>query len=145
MLSMCYIFQESYLSMKVARVPEGPICHQCRQEKNEHQFSASNNMDPGPQPLELSNITQIEEMLIVRINPILQVTHAIGGQFKYKGNTISFPQEVREIAKILLHQIKYLPIIIFQKKDQHGTSYNLIVNKERVYKALQFKINHDKF
>ena len=46
MPSMCYICQEIYLSMKVAWVLEGPICHQCRQEKNEHQFSASNNMDP---------------------------------------------------------------------------------------------------
>ena len=95
MPSMCYICQESYLSMKVARVPEGPICHRCRQEKNEHRFSASNNMDHGPQPLQLSNLTQIEEMLIARINPILQVTHATGGQFKYKGHTISFSQEVR--------------------------------------------------
>ena len=142
---MCYICQESYLSMKVAWVPEGPICHRCRQEKNEHQFSASNNMDPGPQPLQLSNLTQIEEMLIARINPILQVTHATGGQFKYKGHTISFPQEVREIAKILPHRIKDLPIIIVRKKDQRGTSYNFTVNKERDYRALQFKINHDKF
>ena len=57
MPSMCYICQESYLSMKVAWVLEGSICHRCQQEKNEHRFSASNNMDPGPQPLELSNLT----------------------------------------------------------------------------------------
>ena len=48
MPSICYICQESYLSMKVARVPEGPICHRCQQEKNEDQFSVSKNMDPGP-------------------------------------------------------------------------------------------------
>ncbi|XP_057843827.2 uncharacterized protein LOC131053226 [Cryptomeria japonica] len=127
--SMCYICQESYPAMKVVRVLEGPICNQCRQEKNEHRFSASNNMDPGPQPLELANLTQIEEMLIARVNPILQVTHATRGQCKYKGHTISFPQEVREIAKILPHQIKDLPIIIVRKKDQRGTNYNFTVNK----------------
>lgn len=48
-------------------------------------------MDPGSQSLELSNSTQIEEMLIVRVNPILQVTHATRGQYKYKGHMISFP------------------------------------------------------
>ncbi|XP_059076593.1 uncharacterized protein LOC131875899 [Cryptomeria japonica] len=131
--------------MKVVRVLEGPICNRCRQEKNEHRFSASNNMDPGPQPLELANLTQIEEMLIARVNPILQVTHAIGGQYKYKGHTICFPQEVREIARILPHQIKDLPIIIVRKKDQRGTNYNFTVNKERVYRALKYKIKHDKF
>ena len=102
-------------------------------------------MDPSPQPLQLSNLTKIEEMLIACLNPILQVTHVIGCQIKYKMHTISSPQEVREIAKILPHRIKDLPIIIVRKKDQHGTSYNFTVNKERVYKALQFKINHDKF
>ncbi|XP_057843079.1 uncharacterized protein LOC131052428 [Cryptomeria japonica] len=102
-------------------------------------------MDPSPQPLELVSLTQIEEMLIARVNPILQVTHATGGQYKYKGHTISFPQEVREIAKILPHQIKDLPIIIVRKKDQRGTNYNFTVNKERVYRALKYKIKHDKF
>ena len=93
-------------------------------------------MDLGPQPLQLSNLTQIEEMLIACTNPILQVTHETRGQFKYKGHTISFPQEVREIAQILPHRIKYLPIIIVHNKDQHGTSYNFTINKERVYRAL---------
>jgi hypothetical protein len=52
---MCYICQECYLGIKV----------RC------NRFSASNNMDPGLQPEELANLTQVEEMLISRVSPIL--------------------------------------------------------------------------
>ena len=38
-------------------------------------------MDPGIQPPILAVLTQVEEMLISRANPILQVTHAHGGQY----------------------------------------------------------------
>ena len=87
---MCYVFQESYAGMKVYRTNEGPICNRCLQEIGIHRFSSSNNMDLGCQLQDLKNLTQVEEMLIARVNPILQVTHATGGQYKYKGHTISF-------------------------------------------------------
>ena len=45
-------------------------------------------MDPGNQPTVLVVLTQVEKMLISRANPILQVTHARGGQYKYYGHTI---------------------------------------------------------
>ena len=48
-------------------------------------------MDLGIQPLLLAVLTQVEEMLISRANPVLQVTHAHGGQYKYSGHTICFP------------------------------------------------------
>jgi len=76
---MCYICQECYPGIKVRLTTQGPTCNRCGKEKPPHQFSSSNNMDLGPKPNELANLTQIEEMLIARINPILQVTHATGG------------------------------------------------------------------
>ncbi|XP_059076947.1 uncharacterized protein LOC131876152 [Cryptomeria japonica] len=102
-------------------------------------------MDLGPQPEELASLTQVEEMLIARVNPILQVTHATGGQYKYKGHTISFPQNVEHISNILPHTIDHLPIIIVRRRDQRGTNYNFTVNRDRVYKALKYKIEHDKY
>ena len=88
---MCYAYQESYMRMKLYHTIEGPIFNRCHQEKQIHRFSSSNNMDSGCQPQELANLTQVEEMLIARVNPILQVTHATGSQYKYKGHTIIFP------------------------------------------------------
>jgi hypothetical protein len=58
-------------------------------------------MDTGDQPHVLNVLTQVEEMLIERVNPKLQVTHACGGQYKYSGHTISFPQDISMIAKNL--------------------------------------------
>ena len=69
-------------------------------------------MDLGSQPKELANLTQAEEMLISRVSPILQVTHATGGKYKYKGHTISFPQDIEIIYKNLPCPIKELPMII---------------------------------
>ncbi|XP_057862036.2 uncharacterized protein LOC131070491 [Cryptomeria japonica] len=131
--------------MKVYQNPEGPICNRCKQERGINRLLAINNMDLGPQPPELACLTQVEEMLIARVNPILQVTHAIGSQFKYKGHTISFPRYIEKIAENLPHSITSLPIIIVRRKDQHGMSYNFTVNRDRVYRALQYKIQNDKF
>ena len=61
-------------------------------------------MDPRIQPPILALITQVEEMLISRANPILQVIHAHGGQYKYFGHTICFPQDISNISKYL-HQL----------------------------------------
>ena len=106
--------------MKVPYTSEGPVCNRCYQEKGNNRFLASNNMDLGPQPEDLENLTQVDEILIACVSPILQVTHATSGQFK-------------------------LPIIIVWRRDQHGTQYNFTVERDRVYKALKYKVEHDKF
>ena len=36
-------------------------------------------------------------------------------------------------------------MIIVWKKDQWGTNYDFTINKDRVYEALKYKINNDKF
>ena len=102
-------------------------------------------MDPGPQPEELANLTQVEEILIEHASPILQITHAINSHFKYKGHRISFTKNIEKVSNILPHTIDKLPIIIVWRRDQHGVHYNFIVNKDHVYKALKYKVEHDKF
>ena len=100
---MCNVFHESYHGMNAFRQDEGLVCVRCRQECGIHHFSRDNNMNPGKQPLILSILTQVEEMLIAQVNPILQVTHAHGGQYKYSGHTIIFPQNIVSIVKTLPH------------------------------------------
>ena len=48
-------------------------------------------MDPKERPFVLYILTQVEEMLIERVNPIMQVTHTSGGQYKYSIHTINLP------------------------------------------------------
>ena len=101
--TMCYICQESYIGISVSHTPQGPIFNRCRKEKGDYTFSTQNSVDPKAQLKELENLTQVEEMLIACVSPILQVTHATSGQLKYQGHTINFPQNIESIAKKLPH------------------------------------------
>ena len=94
----CTTCMDSYPGISTHPYINGPICNQCHKETNGHRFSKWNNMDPGTQPIVLSILTQVEEMIIARISPILQVIHARGGQCKYSGHIISFPQQIVQIS-----------------------------------------------
>ena len=102
-------------------------------------------MDPGKQPLVLSILTQVEEMLIARVNPILQVTHACGAQYKYSGHTISFPQDIVSIAKTLPRRIEDLDILIVRRAGPPSNHYDCIVSRSRVMDALHYKLGMDKY
>ena len=80
-------------------------------------------MDPDIQPPVLTALTQVEEMLISRANPILQVTHAHGGQFKYSGLTICFPQDISNLATYLPHLVSKLDILIVHKCNSTNNPY----------------------
>ena len=81
------------------RHSKGPVCNRCKSERGAHHFCRYNSMDPGEQPNILRVLTQVEEMLIAHVNPILQVTHARGGKYKYSDHTISFPQDISTIVQ----------------------------------------------
>jgi hypothetical protein len=50
------------------------ICKRCKSDKNQIQlFSPENNMDPQKLPTELSGLTIIEQQLICRISPCMNV------------------------------------------------------------------------
>ena len=100
-IHVCSICKESYPGLHFRFLNGQHTYSRCYSEKNGHRFSLWNNMDPGEQPLVLSILTQVEEMLILRVNPILQVTHACGGQYKYSGHTISFPQDISTILNFI--------------------------------------------
>ena len=96
--------------------------------KRGHRFSLENNMDPGNQPAILAVLTQVEEMLIIRANPILQVTHAHGGQYKYSGHTICFPQDICNLSTFLPHLVSELDILVVWKCNSPNNPYELFVS-----------------
>ncbi|RGB37621.1 hypothetical protein C1646_666084 [Rhizophagus diaphanus] len=51
----------------------------CHLEGSPKKFSAENNMDPGEVPQELQDLTDIEEMLIAQVFPIVSVYNLPGG------------------------------------------------------------------
>ena len=129
-IKMCHVCEESYPGIQIVNIDTGSMCTRCKKEGNRHRFSSGNHMNPGLQPLVLASLTQIEEMLIARASPILQVMHSIGDQYKYRGHTINFPQEVKDVAKKLPRYIKDLDLmIVVQKKGLQGSSYDFTIRK----------------
>ncbi|XP_057835128.1 uncharacterized protein LOC131045552 [Cryptomeria japonica] len=115
MLQTCSICKERYIGMLLRGNQQHIICSRCFSENGVHRFSLANNLDPGKQPVVLKKLTQVEEMLIARVAPVLQVRHGKGGQYKYSGHTISFPQDISEIAKLLPRRLKDLEVLIVHR------------------------------
>ncbi|KZS87110.1 hypothetical protein SISNIDRAFT_388695, partial [Sistotremastrum niveocremeum HHB9708] len=65
----------------------------CKTCQRGSKFQESNAMYPGPDVLELPELTQMEEMMIARVHTILQVWQVNGGQFKYSGHCCNFPRD----------------------------------------------------
>ena len=131
-VQLCHPRQGSYAGIQVCNSSTGPMCMQCLREGPNHRFLARNHMDPGDQPHVVEDLTQVEEMLIARASPILHVMHSIGGQYKYRGHTISFPQEIKDVAKTLPRHINNLDLmVVVRKKGRQGSSYDFTVRKKK--------------
>ncbi|CAG8503559.1 10031_t:CDS:2, partial [Racocetra fulgida] len=61
-------------------------------------FSYDNNMDPGEVSEELQGLTEIEEMLIAQVFPIMVIYRLREGQHGYRGIIINFSQDVEEFT-----------------------------------------------
>lgn len=107
--NLCPVCNECFPSIEIV---QGECCR-CYMEGNEvKKFSTKNNMDPGEVPKELRGLTQIEEMLIAQIFPIISVYYLRGGQYAYRGNVINFPQDVQEFATRLPRRLMSLLCVI---------------------------------
>lgn len=118
----------------ISKVQENVKCHhgsKC------WEYSVLNNMDPGDVPKELQVLTFIEEQIIARIHPQITVFKVKGHQYAYKGNVISFPQDVQELAVQLPHKVKDLNSVVCMKyKTYSGNYHEFNVRSGRVREAL---------
>ena len=64
-------------------------------------FSKENNMDPGVVPPELKDLTIVEQQLISRISPCINLHMLKHGGLAANGNCVAFPQEVSEPGKFV--------------------------------------------
>ena len=112
------------------------VCRRCKIDKKvPKKFSSENNMIPSKVPFPLQNLTQVEEMLIARAFPVLQVyTKPRGGQRYIK--VITLPQDVQEIADILPRHPKDIPVIVFDFNNKNNASIELKVRRQNVLDAL---------
>ena len=100
-------------------------------------------MLPSAVPVELKNLTHIEEMLIARVVPVMSVYTKPGGQRAYTGHCINFPEEVQQLFYTLPRQPKELPVIIVTVDGKNDMSKDLIVRRENVSYALHWLVSHN--
>jgi hypothetical protein len=94
------------------------MCRRCYTGKLvPKKFSEENNMDPGDVPDDLKGLTEIEEMLIAQVFPVMTVYRLRGGQTGYKGNVINFPQDIQEFTKRLPRHPSSLDVLLIRRQS----------------------------
>ena len=77
--------KHGHFTLKQQQKKEPYICTRCLRDKNDtKKFSFENSLLPSAVPAELENLTQIEEMLIARVFPVMSVYTKPGGQRAYR-------------------------------------------------------------
>jgi len=119
-------------------------CTRCKRDKGQpKRFSSENDMDPGPVPECLQNLSQIEEMLIARACPIMCIYRKHGGQRGYKGHVINFPQNIQSFLNKLPCNVSELPMIVVRRHGAENTHKDFQIRRDRVLAALQWlKLNN---
>ena len=136
---LCTICHEVWPTRTCLRVgPDTYICTRCKRDTNPVKlFSAANDMDPGPVPPCLLQLSQVEEMLIARACPIMCVYCKHGSQRGYKGHVLNMPQDVQGFFDRLPCHVSQLPILVLQRHGQENTHADFRVHRDKVLAALQ--------
>ncbi|CAG8767463.1 1014_t:CDS:1, partial [Gigaspora rosea] len=105
------------------------------------------NMDPGNIPEELMGLTEIEEMLIAQVFPVISVYYLRGGQYAYRGNVINFPQDIKEFVTRLPRHPSSLDILIVCRQSAQGSlSFrNFNVRRANVERALRWLKENNRY
>ncbi|RGB30961.1 hypothetical protein C1646_764669 [Rhizophagus diaphanus] len=80
-------------------------------------------MDPGKVPQELQDLTDIEEMLIAQVFPIVSVYNLSGGQYAYHGNIINFSQDIQEFVMRLSRNPSTLDLVIIRCYTENRSNF----------------------
>ena len=82
----------------MSKIPN--VCNPCHTDKSQiKMFSAENYMEPGSLPNELTGLTVIEQQLIARISPSINVHMLKHEGTASSGQCVTFPQNVNRGIK----------------------------------------------
>jgi hypothetical protein len=106
------------------------ICDRCTKDKLPiKMFSKENNMDPGVVPPELKDLTIVEQQLISRISPCINLHMLKHGGLAANGHCGAFPQEVSEPGKMFPILPSEVNIIRVRKQGGNDTSKEFNVRR----------------
>ena len=128
------------------------LCSLTISQHDNHRFTAANNADPGLLSDELQDLlhdfTQMEEMLCSLASPCFLMWVSKGGQYKARGNVITFSQDVTNLCTALPRLPEDLDILVVRKPVSTGTGSDMFkdfrVHKDKVFHLLRScaKSNH---
>jgi hypothetical protein len=96
-------------------------------------------------PEELKGLTQLEEMLIARVYPLMTVYTVKGGQRKGSKHVISFPQNVSRIGNILPQLPNDIPLVVRRTNAEGARHYDFRVRQGKVRIALVWLKENNKW
>ncbi|KAK3909852.1 DNA repair protein RecO [Frankliniella fusca] len=99
----------------------------------------------GVCPTVLSDLTSIEQLLIARVYPVIQLYRLVGGQTGYSGHVINFFQDVKFVAKTLPHTIADLKGVVNVCYDKLVFHKDFKIRKQKVLDALLYLKEHNKY
>ena len=137
----CTICKERRIETKIS---SSSICKRCNSDKNSLKlFSFQNIMDPQSVPPELSDLSIIEQQLICRISPCINIHMLKHGGIASAGHCVTFPQEVNEPAKIFPRLPSEINIVRVRKLGKNDTSKDYSVRRQKIQEALLFLKNNN--
>ena len=102
-------------------------------------------MDPGIVPKELTGLTQIEEILISPVMPMMSVYRLPHGQYGYSGHVVNLPQNVSSFVSKLPQLPNDLDILLVRRNGDSGSHRDFKVRHAKVLHALQWLQIHNKY
>ena len=134
-INFCSICKERRIGMKISN----EVCKHCSTDKNIiHLYSEDNNMNPKLSPPEMSDLIVIEQQLISRISPCINVHLLNHGGIASSGHCVTFPQEVNEPEKLFPRLLKEIEVPKVKKQGQNDTLKDFVVRRYKIQNALNF-------
>ena len=127
--------------MKLQRSNE---CVRCTRDKKKR-FSRDNSMDPGAVPPQLQGLTQVEEMLISAVMPMMCLYRLPLGQYGYNGHVVNLPQDISTFVTSLPRLPSDIDVILVRKEGASGSHKDFRVRRSRILGALQWLKQNNKY
>ena len=105
--------------------------------KNPKAFPTDNDMDPGDVLSQMEGMTQVEQMPIAKIAPIMRVYRLKGGQCAHGRHDVSIPQDVTGFTTSLSRLAADIPVLVVRRQGAEAESHKeFVARRHKVYHAL---------
>ena len=119
-VNVCSICHESRIERKMT---SDTVCQRCKNDKMQvKMFSSENNMNPQPVPNELRDLSEVEQQLICRISPCINIQFLKHGGISANGHCVTFPQEINEPTNIFPRLPTEVSLFKVQKRGKNDSS-----------------------